>query len=127
QVFCNQLSRAGRTVLMVDSMEAVSADSPFEPLIRTGIRLRHQWHLAMKAGVENRDLGYVSQKIRDSLHPLELRLNVQWSKLGQFGKSRVHVVTDQNGIVETGTTVDYTVTHGVDLIRGSNAACFTAP
>src|SRR5208282_1158176 len=103
---------------MVDPMEAVSADSLFEPLIRTGIRLRHQWHLPMKAGVENRDLGHVSQKIRDSLHPLELRLDVQRSKLGESGKSRVHVVIDQNGIVKTGATVDHTVTHGVDLCWG---------
>src|SRR5271157_4949486 len=81
----------------------------------------------MKTGVENRDLGHVSQKIRDRLHPLELRLNVQRSKLGQSGKSRVHVVTDQNGIVETGTAVDHTVTDGVDLSCGSNTARFTAP
>jgi len=47
-----------------------------------------------------------------------------WDK---SGKSRAHVVTDQNGIVKTGTTVDHTVTHGGDLSRGSNAARFTAP
>ncbi len=112
---------------MVDSMEAVSADSLFEPLIRTGIHLRYWRHVAMKAGVENRDLRHVPQKIRDRPHPLELRLNVQRGKLGQSGKSRVHVVTDQNGIVKTGTTVHHAMTHGVDLSRGTDAARFTAP
>src|SRR4030095_4733578 len=127
QVLAHQLSLATATVLVIYSMEGVPANSTLEPLIRTRICLRHSWHLAMKTGVENRELGHVSQKIRDSPHPLELRLNVQRGKLRQSGKSRVHIVTDQNGIVEIGTTVNHTVTHGADLSRASNAARFTAP
>ena len=81
QVFLDELGGASGTVLMIDAMETVSANSLFVPLVRTRIHLCNCRHVAMKAGVENGELRHVSQQLCDNLDTFEFGLNVQRSKL----------------------------------------------
>ena len=56
KIFAEQLSGSSRAVLVIDSVEAVFADSLLHPFVRTGINCGRSGQSAVKSGVKNRDL-----------------------------------------------------------------------
>src|SRR5438132_1311779 len=116
-----QLSGASGAVLMIDAMKSVAADVVLEPLIRTGINCRRQWHVPMKAGIENGDLRNRSQDALDNLHTLHFGANMQRCKRGHAGNGRAYLGRNGDRLLETRPAVNDAMSYNIDLRNRSQS------
>src|SRR5271166_1717852 len=126
-VFPQQLSGAASAILMIDPVESVSPNALLDPLMWTGINRSGLWHLAMKSGIENRNLRNRAENTSDNLHTLEFGLNMQGRERGDAGDRRAHLGRDDNGILEMGAAVDYAMPDRVDLVNRTDGTRLSIP
>src|SRR5438105_15509206 len=96
QVSAYKLRGTGSAILMVDAVESVAVNTAFEPLIGPRIHNRRPRHSAMKSGVENRDLGNLTQHLFDNLDTFEFSAIVEGGERRNPGNSRFHFGSEPN-------------------------------
>ena len=109
---------------MIDAVKSVAANVVLEPVIRTGINCRRQWHLAMKAGIENRDLRNGSQDTLDNLHTLHFGANMQRCKRGHAGNGRAYLGRNGDRLLEIRSAVNDAMSYNIDLRNRSQGTHF---
>src|SRR5271170_4680323 len=107
---------------MIDTVESVSANPLFDPLIGTGISCRRLWHLAMKSRIENGDLRNRAQNTFNNLHAFEFSTDMQWSERRHADDRRAHLGGHHHGFLEVRAAVDNTVPHCFDLGNRTDSA-----
>src|SRR5712692_2470214 len=98
QVLAQQLCGTLCAILMIDPVESITANPLLEPIVRTGIRCRRQRHLAMEAGVKDRDLRHWAQQFRDDLHAFQFGAIVEGGKNGNAFDRRLDLSSDDRGL-----------------------------
>src|SRR5205807_9574249 len=100
---------------MVDAVESVAVNTAFEPLIGPRIHNRRPRHSAMKSGVENRDLGNLTQHLFDNLDTFEFSAIVEGGERRNPGNSRFHFGSEPNRLFVFRASMHYAVSHNIDL------------
>ena len=100
---------------MIDPMKSIAANPLGKPFIRTRVYGGGFWQSAVKAGIEDSDLGKVTNAFADDLDSVQLGAIVERGKNRHARDRRFHFGRNESGFNEVLAAVNDTVARGVDF------------
>ncbi len=122
-----KLCRPLGAILMIDTVESISANSLLKPLVGTGIGFRRQRHGAMKAGVEDGDLRHRTEELGDDFHTLEFGAIVERGKSGNIFNRRLDFGGHDCRFEILRAAMHHAMANHIDFRKAGNCLGLAAP
>src|ERR1700731_1210225 len=126
QLFSQKLCSTFRAILMIDSVKSIATDPLREPFVRAGVHRGRRRQTAVKAGVEDRNLGNAANAFLDGPNPVQLGAIVKWCKGGHARDCRFYFRRDGGGLFELLASMNDAMTDHIDFRKRGNDASASA-